>query len=94
MTQPEKESAAAKVELLEYTAEGEHGNAFLSSHTIPKKDRLWERTGVEMTTDLVFQRDETPVGHRGAKLTLPVKDVPADALKVLENTKGFKRVAL
>lgn len=97
MTQPEKiepQATEVTVEVLEYTSDGEYGNAFLSAHEIPKNDPLWKRYGIEMTKSVKFERDLTPMGQKGAKLTTPVKDLSPEALKVLEQTPGYKRVKL
>jgi hypothetical protein len=99
MTNPSNKDApqeqSSGPEFLEYTDQGPYGNAFISSHTIPKNDPVWERSGVEAPSkDLVFLRDETPHGFKGAKLRLTTKDLSADQLKVLESLNGFKRVAL
>jgi hypothetical protein len=82
------------VEFIEYAGDPEHGTAFLTSHTLLAKDPMWKRNGVEMTKNLVWERDPygPPIGNKGAKMRLAVSDIPAEALSVLEKTPGFKRV--
>jgi hypothetical protein len=89
MTQPEKQT-----DFVEYAGDPVHGTAFLSSHTITKKDPLWARNGVEMEKDLTWERDPSvPIGQKGAKMLLLTKDIPAAALKVLVEQPGFKQVS-
>jgi hypothetical protein len=82
-------------EFIEYAGDEQYGTAFLHSHTLPKGDALWKRNGVEMTKDVVWERDPSvPIGQKGAKMRVLVKDLPPDAVKVLEATPGYKRVTV
>lgn len=85
------------VDYIEYTGDGgEHGVQFLTSHTIPKGDALWKRNGVEMTKDVTWERDPMGpgIGQKGNHFLVPVENLPADAVAVLEKTAGFKRVTV
>lgn len=91
----ETDKGSGKAEFIEYAGDPTHGTSFLQTHTIPKGDPVWKRNGVEMTKDLVWERDPygPGVGQKGAKMRLAVSDVPPEALAVLEKTPGYKRVS-
>jgi hypothetical protein len=85
----------AQSEFIEYAGEEPFGTSFLTSHTLPKGDALWKRNNVEVSKDLVWERDPMgpAIGQKGSHLRLSTEGLPADVVKVLENTPGYKRVS-
>lgn len=81
-------------EYVEYLGEKPYGVEFLTSHTIPKNDTLWKRSGVEATKDVTWERDPMGpgIGQKGNRMLVKTADLPDGARAVLEKTPGFKIV--
>lgn len=80
---------------IEYLGEEPHGVAFLTAHTLPKGDGLWKRNKVTVDQDIVWERDPMGpgIGQSGARMRLPVEDLPAGAAEILAKTPGYKLVS-
>ena len=90
-----EESKTSDNDFIEYLGEEPHGTALLSSHSIPKGDPLWKRTGVEDAKAVTWERDPMgpAVGQKGNRFLVRTSDLSAAQVAVLEKTPGFKRVS-
>ena len=93
-----EESAAVETnEYIEYLGEEDspHGTAFLTTHTLPKGDSVWQRLRVDKPTkDLVWTRDEfgPKIGQKGSRMLLSTDGLDPRLVTALARVPGYKVV--
>lgn len=92
-----EEAAPATREYIEYLGEQDspHGTSFLTSHTLPKGDPVWDRLKVaKPSKDLVWRRDEfgPGIGNKGNRMLLDTEDLDPAIVKAVAKIPGFKVV--
>lgn len=92
-----EQSAPETNEYIEYLGDPDspHGTAFLSSHTLPKNDTVWERLRVDKPSkDLVWNRDEfgPGIGRKGNRMLLSTEGLSPELVKAIAKVPGFKVV--
>jgi hypothetical protein len=92
-----EEAAPATREYIEYLGDPEspHGTAFLTAHTIPKGDSVWERLKIDKPTkDLVWKRDEfgPKIGQKGNRMLLDTEGLDPAIVQGVVKMPGYKVV--
>jgi hypothetical protein len=86
------EEKAASADFIEYKGDPQYGVEFLASHTISRKDAKEGAWGIEIPSDLVWEK-RAGGPYRG-RMLLSTEGMTEETLASLENEPGFKRVSL